>query len=552
MKVKNSVYWHFLSIIVPQVVVVFIVLIALYEWVSYNKEYTELSARLDRLSSTYSLLLSEPLAAERFDELDVYSLGLLSDADISYLEITDRSGQSLNRYGVRDQTDPALLSIKSINHVSGDQVIKIGELSIGLTSKHMLDGFYDRLVYEAVLLAAMISIVLFAVRLAYVETIGKPLLSLLQSIEAFNKNRKHIPVEYRYEDELGTVINNFNEMQSHQLTIQNELKNQYFSLEKIVAERTSELEDELINHAETSSKLYSEKQRAQITLNSISDSVVTTDSEGVIEFMNPAAYRLLNFKRGDADGRLFSDVFHLLDIESRDRVTGLVTWCIESEDHRCAPVEFYLKTESEKEYIVEAMLTGLVNVRGDADGVVILIRDITASMQRNRELSYLARHDMLTGLVNRREFETRLDNLLEDARLNEHQHVLFYLDLDFFKQVNDECGHAAGDEVLKLLSEEFKRHLRKEDCIGRLGGDEFGVLLANCDISSAEGVGEKMRHDIEKFRYECDDKTFKFGVSIGVVSITQHAESKEALMSRADASCYRAKQNGRNQIYFDS
>jgi diguanylate cyclase (GGDEF)-like protein len=156
---------------------------------------------------------------------------------------------------------------------------------------------------------------------------------------------------------------------------------------------------------------------------------------------------------------------------------------------------------------------------------------------------------MLTGLVNRREFESRLERLLEDSQLNGHQHVMFYLDLDHFKIVNDECGHAAGDKVLKLLAEEFKNHLRKDDCIGRLGGDEFGVLLVNCSLKSAQLVGEKMRQDIDDFVFEWQGRQFKLGVSIGVVAVTQQAESIEDLMAQADTSCYIAKQKGRNQIH---
>ncbi|MCK5665158.1 MAG: diguanylate cyclase, partial [Thiotrichaceae bacterium] len=428
-------------------------------------------------------------------------------------------------------------------------VEKVGEFNIGLTTQNIRNKFYDRIKYEIILLISLIAIVLFAVRIAYVETIGNPLEALMASINHFKKHRKHIDVEYKQNDELGSVIKRFNDMQVHQLAIQQELKNQYFSLEKIVADRTQELEDELGSHAETSSKLYNEKQRAQITLNSISDSVVATNTEGVIEFMNPAAYKLLEYKKGFAEGKFFTDIFHLLSIESRDDVIDLVDWCLESENTRCPPIEFYLKIDSGKEYVVEAIMSGLFDVKGKASGVVILIRDITESKKRTNELSYLAQHDMLTGLVNRREFESRMERLLEDSRLNQRQHVMFYLDLDHFKIVNDECGHAAGDKVLKLLSEEFKKHLRKDDCIGRLGGDEFGVLLVNCDINSAQVVGEKMRQDIDNFVFEWENNNYKLGVSIGIVAITQTADSIQSLIEQADTSCYIAKQKGRNQIH---
>ncbi|MBT8134559.1 MAG: diguanylate cyclase, partial [Gammaproteobacteria bacterium] len=397
-----------------------------------------------------------------------------------------------------------------------------------------------------------VAIVLFAVRRAYIETIGNPLDALMSSIEYFKSHRVHHDVEYQQDDELGAVIRRFNEMQVHQLAIQQELKKQYFSLENIIEERTQELQDELDKHAETSSMLYNEKQRAQITINSISDSVITTDENGLIEFMNPAAYKLLDYKKGFVDGRYFSEIFKLLSIDSREPVKDLVAWCLESENKSCPPIEFYLKVDSGKEYIVEAILSGLFDNKGRSTGVVVLIRDITASKKRSNELSYLAHHDMLTGLVNRREFESQMEGLLEDSRLNERQHVMFYLDLDHFKTINDECGHAAGDKVLKLLAEEFKNHLRKDDCVGRLGGDEFGVLLVHCNVKSAKIVAEKMRQDIDDFEFEWEGKHFKLGLSIGVVAITKHADSIESLMEQADTSCYIAKQKGRNQIHMHS
>jgi PAS domain S-box-containing protein len=478
MNAKKSLYWNFLSIIIPPLVFVFIVLIALYEWANFNNDKNDLVRKLDNLASTYSLLLAEPVASNNIKDLQLYNVSLIADSDVAFVVVKDAGGEVLEQYGdVAD--DLSLQRTVSINYSRDEVTVKVGEFTIGLSTKNTIDNFVDRVSYEAILLVSLIAIVLFAVRRGYVETIGKPLETLMSSIDYFKKNRKHVNVEYAHDDELGSVISRFNDMQVHQLAIQQELKKQYFSLEHIVAERTQELERELDKHAQTSAKLYNEKQRAQITINTISDSVITTDENGVIEFMNPAAYKLLDYKKGFADGKYFSDIFHLLSIESRDKVTDIVSWCLESENQRCPPIEFYLKIASDKEYIVETILSGLFDIKGDANGVVILIRDITAFKERSNELSYLAQHDMLTGLVNRREFESRMEHLLEDSRLSERQHVMFYLDLDHFKIVNDECGHAAGDKVLKLLAEEFKNHLRKDDCIGRLGGDEFGVLLVN-------------------------------------------------------------------------
>jgi len=548
MNAKKGLYWHFLSIIVPLVVLVFIVLIVLYERVNYEKDRADLINKLDNLTATYSLMLAKPVASKSILGLQLHNVSLAADSEVAYVVVKNSADEVLVHYGdVVD--DSSLQRTVSIDYSVDGKTEEVGELTIGMSTQNIVDKFIDRFKYESILLISLVATVLFAVRLGYVETIGKPLEALNASIDYFKKNRKHIDVEYKHDDELGAVIARFNDMQVSQLAIQQELKEQYFSLEHIVAERTQELKSELDKHAETSLKLYDEKQRAQITLNSISDSVITTDVNGLIEFMNPAAYKLLDYKKAYVDGKCFAEIFRLFSIESRDPVIDLVTWCLSSENKRCPPVEFYLKLDSGKEYIVEAILSALFDVEGEANGVVILIRDITVSKKRSNELSYLARHDMLTGLVNRREFESRMERLLEDSRLSDRQHVMFYLDLDHFKIVNDECGHAAGDKVLKLLAEEFKNHLRKDDCIGRLGGDEFGVLLVNCSLKSAQLVGEKMRQDIDEFEFEWEGRHFKLGVSIGVVAITQQADSIEDLMKQADNSCYIAKQKGRNQIH---
>lgn len=547
MRAEKSLYWQFLSIILPLIVFVFIVLIGIYEWVNYNKDRAGLSNKLDKLTTTYSLLLAESVANKNSDDLLLYSDSLLADTDVAFVEIRDDQGEILQQHGSDD--DLLLQRSIAINLSSADVVKKVGDFHIGLTNQNIYDSFIEHVKYELILLVSLVAIVLFAVRIAYVETIGNPLEALLSSIDHYKNHRKHISVHYKKDDELGTVIKRFNDMQEHQLAIQKELKNQYFFLESKIAERTQELEDELSRHAETSDNLYKEKQRAQVTINSISDSVITTDENGIIEFMNPAAYKLLSYKQGQADGKMFSQVFNLSSIESRDAVTDLVSWCLQSDSKNCPPLEFNLMVDSGKEYVVEVILAGLYDMHDKANGVSILIRDITAFKKQTNELSYLAHHDMLTGLVNRREFETRLGYLLDDARLSERQHIMFYLDLDHFKVINDTCGHAAGDKVLKLLSIEFKNHLRKDDCIGRLGGDEFGVLLVNCNIENARIVGEKMRKDIDDFVFEWNDDEYKLGVSIGIVAITQQAESIESLMEGADTSCYIAKQKGRNQVH---
>lgn len=166
-----------------------------------------------------------------------------------------------------------------------------------------------------------------------------------------------------------------------------------------------------------------------------------------------------------------------------------------------------------------------------------------------RMLRHQAQHDALTGLVNRQEFERRLNIALNDVKTSGAHHVFCYMDLDQFKVVNDTCGHRAGDELLRQISLILSQRTREEDTFARLGGDEFGLLLTNCDVDNALLIAEEMRSMVEDFRFVHDNRMFKIGVSIGMVEITDDMQDLGDITSYADAACYAAKDNGRNQIH---
>ncbi|TDJ63276.1 MAG: EAL domain-containing protein [Proteobacteria bacterium] len=165
------------------------------------------------------------------------------------------------------------------------------------------------------------------------------------------------------------------------------------------------------------------------------------------------------------------------------------------------------------------------------------------------DLSFQTTHDPLTGLVNRREFERRLEVALNVTRSELSEHALLYMDLDQFKVVNDTCGHTAGDEFLRQLGAELYRKVRKHDTLARLGGDEFGVLLEHCPAEQASRIANELLETIQDFRFVWEGKSFTLGVSIGLVPITGHSGSLSKILSTADAACYAAKDAGRNRIH---
>ena len=201
--------------------------------------------------------------------------------------------------------------------------------------------------------------------------------------------------------------------------------------------------------------------------------------------------------------------------------------------------------EGAHDYIMKDNLTRLV------PAIERELRDADARKARRDaedEIRYMAYHDALTSLNNRNEFDIRLRQALQNARHNNLQHTVLYLDLDQFKIINDTCGHIAGDELLKQLSVQLKNQVRDGDTLARLGGDEFGVLLENCPLDRAQTIAEKILSAVKLFSFSWQNRNFAIGVSIGMVLVDTKSESVDAIMSAADMACYAAKDQGRNRI----
>jgi diguanylate cyclase (GGDEF)-like protein len=168
--------------------------------------------------------------------------------------------------------------------------------------------------------------------------------------------------------------------------------------------------------------------------------------------------------------------------------------------------------------------------------------------ETGRRLAYHCSYDPLTGLINRREFESRLDRLILQTGSRSAIHVLLYMDLDQFKLVNDSCSHAAGDELLRQVTQLLLGEIRQRDTLGRLGGDEFGLLLENCPLGKAVEIAASIQKTLDRYQYTRGEQTFSIGASIGVVPIDENTSGIASVMSAADAACYIAKESGRNRV----
>ncbi len=295
--------------------------------------------------------------------------------------------------------------------------------------------------------------------------------------------------------------------------------------------------------------LFQEKERAQVTLHSIGDAVIATDTAGNVDYLNPVAEQLTGWRADEAHGLPFWQVYNTIDETSRQPF-----------DHSNTPSQpdgwmvglsrnALLISKTGAEFAIESSATPIRNHTGDTIGFVSVFHDVTAARGMAQQLSWQASHDSLTGLPNRREFEWRLAELLNSAKRENRHHILIYIDLDQFKLVNDTSGHGAGDELLRQLAAIIQSNIRVRDTLARLGGDEFGVLLEECPIEQGEQTAEKLRQAIAEFRFVWEGNTFEVGASMGLVEVTATAESMAALLSAADAACYMAKDKGRNRIW---
>ena len=295
--------------------------------------------------------------------------------------------------------------------------------------------------------------------------------------------------------------------------------------------------------------LYEEKERAQITLSSIADGVVVTDQHGIITSINPKAEALTGWSIEDACGQTASAVLRIADEETHLPISGIIDKCL----HKGQAIELAgsaaLTRRNGDSSAVELSIAPIRDHFGKSNGAVIVIHDVSEARKMAEEMQFLATHDTLTGLVNRGEFERRLNEAIQSAGNNDMQYALCYLDLDRFKVVNDTAGHVAGDELLIQLTALLKSKVRHSDTLARLGGDEFGVLLHSCPLEKASEIAESIRRLVKEFRFVWEGKTFEIGASIGVIAISAQSGELKEILSAVDTACYLAKEQGRNRIH---
>ena len=295
--------------------------------------------------------------------------------------------------------------------------------------------------------------------------------------------------------------------------------------------------------------LFAKDELAQITLQSIGDAVIITDADGRIDYLNPVAEQLIEWRLPEARGKALNEVFQLVDESTRKQIDSPIKRVFRQHQAYQLATKNLLLSRNGKEYAVEGSASPIKNRQDATVGTAIVFRDVTSARRMARKISWQAAHDSLTRLYNRQKFEEYVARAIQDAHNKSSYHALCLLDLDRFKIVNDTCGHAAGDKLLRQIAKLLQKRIRNSDIFARVGGDEFGILFRHCPIDMAQNIANLLRQTIEDFRFVWEDKIFRIGVSIGLVEIKSTTSNLASLLGSADAACYAAKQRGGNHVH---
>lgn len=483
------------------------------------------------LDGALSLVLFERNYASLNEILDK----LIRDEDsaLSYIIVYDDQGRHYAHKGMVDINNPPALD-HDIDTAQLDGVydtltplrldkLLIGEVRYGISLNKFL-GVKAELFRQGLLIAStevLLTIILLSIAGFFLT---KHLNLLLQATRNISAGHYRANIRITSQDEIGELASNFNRM-------------------------TLAIRDKIQALQESEQALFNEKEKILITLESIGDGVITTDTHGHIELMNPVAERLTGWSIREAQGKPLSDIFVIRNELTNRPAEDPVSKCLASKQVVTLSNHTILESRDGNIYPVEDSAAPILDRGGEIIGVILVFHDVSGARHMARQMAYQARHDSLTGLVNRGEFESRLGEAIRTARLENRNHALLYMDLDQFKIVNDTCGHFAGDELLRRLSELLKQEIRDSDTLARLGGDEFGVLLENCPRERAIHVAEKIRGTVHDFRFEWEERTFEIGISIGLVQVDKDSLEMAEILSAADVACYIAKENGRNRVH---
>lgn len=421
---------------------------------------------------------------------------------------------------VNQSLDDSIFDVKTDLKLEG---IVVGSVRAGLSISSFREARDS--VFRQGLLIASAEVLLTFIFLSLVGYfLTRHITQLLEATRTISKGDYSQRVPIKTEDEIGLLADNFNAMAEAINVRMNQIK-------------------------ESERALFNEKERAITTLFSIEDGVITIDPNRKIDFMNPAAEALIGCRIEDAEGKNIQSIFTLHTEGKRESVLNPAVAALLQKRSVKMKYNTVLVDSFGSEHAVEYVASPILNETEELIGAVLVLHDVTITRKLADQMAYQASHDPLTGLTNRREFEHQLSLAIDSTRGTGEKHAMCYMDLDQFKVVNDTSGHLAGDELLRQIATLLGSTIRGSDVFSRLGGDEFGVLFLNCDIDHAKHVADTLRSKLSGFVFAWEDKTYKIGVSVGIVPIDENTTDVTQVFSAADVACYMAKEMGKNLIH---
>ncbi|WP_145509384.1 MULTISPECIES: PAS domain S-box protein [Yersinia] len=292
---------------------------------------------------------------------------------------------------------------------------------------------------------------------------------------------------------------------------------------------------------------YEEREQLHRVLSSIQEGIISLDTEGRVVLMNPKAEEMTGRSQNESCGLPIEEIFILWSpLQDKNQLVA-INQCLTQERNTLLPEGSQLLSSQGERQEIRCSISPIRDRDNLLTGAVVVFQDVTRARHEQRELQYQANHDMLTGLINRRRLEERLNQAITQLGKDE-QHILCYVDLDYFKDVNDSAGHEAGDMVLRMVAQTMQQAVRENDIVARLGGDEFAIVLLNCPNKAATEVLETVVADIASIQFHWHGQSYSFTASLGAVSLTQKTETAAQAMRQADIACYAAKHSGRNRL----
>lgn len=314
-----------------------------------------------------------------------------------------------------------------------------------------------------------------------------------------------------------------------------------YSIERMqLSERLRQMENQYIQ----------ERELSHLTLRSIGDAVITLDGQGHVKTLNPAAELLTGWIEHEAQGKSIADICLVKDDHSHPAISGAAAHTTDLAEATIVPRSATMVCRNQRQITVSSSASPLHSKDGSVVGTVLVLHDISAEHNRTQRLEWQAHHDPLTHLLNRPGFVSRLEMLFASPATNPMaNYCLCYCDLDYFKIINDTCGHSAGDELLKQIADLLTAAIRPSDIVARLGGDEFVILLRDCNVEDASNLANRLCQRINQYRFVWKQNLFRIGASIGIVELDALNFDIMSALQMADRACYTAKNRGKGQAY---